>query len=196
MLEKMQKQGVIEKKKADELIAHYHEAIQQHYQYITTYGVDPIELEEWHWDAKERNLDDAIQLNILKKSKIIAIVGLSKNPDRYSYKVAHYLQEKGYTIIPVNPHESEVLNEKAYPDIVSIPKNKVIDMVAVYRKSEEVAPHVAEIIKRGNIKNIWFPEGVRNKQAEADATKAGITVVSDFCIMKEHQKLQEKRVTP
>jgi len=190
----MMQEKVIEKKKAEKLIAHYNETLQQHYQYVTTYGVDPIELEEWHWDAKDSSKDDAIQLNILQNAKTIAIVGLSKNPDRYSYKVGYYLQEKGYKIIPVNPNESEVLGEKAYENILSIPKDTPIDMVAIYRKSEEVAPHVDEIIKRGNIKNMWFPEGVRNKQAEAEAIKNGITVVSDFCIMKEHQKLQEKLI--
>lgn len=189
-LQKMKERGVVDHKRADSFIAKYRDILEQHKLYITTYGADPIEFEEWHWDSNNMKQNDAIQLNVLQKSKTIAVVGLSNNPDRYSNKVASYLQTKGFTIIPVNPNVSEVLGEKAYTSIMDIPKDIAIDIVVLYRRSEEVMSHIEEVIARGNTQTIWFPEGVRNRQAEELATSHGILTVSDFCIMKEHQKLQ------
>lgn len=192
ILEKMMKSKVIKQEKAEKLIRHYQEALSQHYTYITIYGADPIEFDEWNLDNLDQAEKDSMQLTVLDKAKTIAIVGLSNNSDKYSYKVALYLQGKGYKIIPVNPNVVKVLGELSYPDIYSIPSNIKIDLVTIYRKSEDVGPHVDEVIKRGNIKTIWLPEGVRNRQAEEYAEKNGITIVSDFCIMKEHQRLQQK----
>ncbi|MGH7245768.1 MAG: CoA-binding protein, partial [Candidatus Levyibacteriota bacterium] len=191
-LEKMKTAGKIDSSKAEKIIVHFRQTIAKHFSYITTYGTDPIELEDWHWDSVDNTKDDAIQLNVLQKTKVIAIVGLSENPDRYSYKVAQYLQEQGFTIVPINPHVEEVLGEKAYSDLLSVPQDKKIDLVTIYRRSEEVFPHVQEVITRGDAKMIWLPEGVRNKEAEEYAKNHGVTMVSDFCIMKVHQRMQDK----
>lgn len=192
MVERLQKSGVIDEQKAKTLIEKYNTILEDHYVYVTTYGVDPIEFEEWHWDTKNMQYADSVQLNILQKSKTIAIIGLSENPDRYSFKVAQYLQSKGMRIIPINPKVAEVLGEKAYACLSDVPKETHIDIVALYRKSEEVMPHVEEVVKRGNIATMWLPEGVRNKEAEKYAAEHNIFTVSDFCIMKEHQKLLHK----
>ncbi|MBP9719072.1 MAG: phosphoketolase [Candidatus Levybacteria bacterium] len=192
ILEKMEQNGVITTEKAENYRKKYQDILENHYTYVTTYGVDPIEFEQWHWDNKNMQNDDSIQLNILQKSKTIAIVGLSTNPDRYSYQVAQYLQEKGYRIIPVTPTHTEVLGEKAYKSLLDIPKDIPIDIVALYRKSEEVVPHIEEIIQRGNISTIWLPEGVRNTKGEALAREQNILTISDFCIMKQHQKLSHQ----
>lgn len=118
----------------------------------------------------------------------IAIVGLSDNPQRYSYEVAAYLKKRGVRIVPINPNISQTLHEKAYPNLAAVPKEYIIDVVLLYRRSEEVMAHVKEVIERGGISTIWLPEGVENKQAQDYAKEHGITIVSNFCIMKEHKK--------
>lgn len=125
--------------------------------------------------------------DILKNSKTIAIVGLSDKPDRPSFEVASYLQSKGYRIIPVNPNGTEVLGEKAYPNISSIPKEIQIDIVDIFRKSEDVLPHVKEAIERGGVKLIWMQEGIVNIEAERLARTAKIAVVMNACMMKSHK---------
>ncbi|MDP3941381.1 MAG: CoA-binding protein [bacterium] len=126
--------------------------------------------------------------DLLKQAKVIAIVGLSDKPDRPSYDVASYLQSQGFRIIPINPKLSEVLGEKAYPDLLSVPKNIVIDIVDIFRKSELVLPHVEEAVKRGDAKMIWMQEGVINHDAAELAEKNGMSVVMNFCLMKTHKK--------
>ncbi|MFH1141820.1 MAG: CoA-binding protein [Chloroflexota bacterium] len=110
----------------------------------------------------------------LKESKTIAVVGLSPNPDRDSYRVARYLQEAGYRIIPVNPTVDEVLGEKSYPDLKSVPVP--IDMVDVFRRSEQVPPVVDEAIQAG-VKFIWMQDGVIHEEAAEKARAAGIPVI-------------------
>jgi predicted CoA-binding protein len=116
----------------------------------------------------------------------VAVVGLSPDPDRPSHGVAGYLRENGYKIIPVNPEEKEILGETSYPDLSSIPE--VPDVVDIFRRSEEVLPIVREAIKKG-AKAIWMQEGVINKAAAAEARKAGLKVVMDGCMFKEHYRL-------
>lgn len=193
MLEKAKETKAIDEKTAKKLIDRYNEALEQHHDYVITYGVDPVELEEWHFDTVEKINDDAIQLTVLKKSKTVGMVGLSKDPDAYSHKVGLFLQEKGYRVIPINPTLSEVLGEKAYATVSDLPNEIKLDLVAIYRRSEDVFPHMEEIVKKTDVKTVWLPEGVRNKEAESLAETHGITVVSDFCIMKEHQRLQHTR---
>lgn len=125
---------------------------------------------------------------ILNSSHVVAIVGLSPNPDRPSYIVASYLKEQGYKIIPVNPKEREILSEVCYPDLISIPKP--VDVVDIFRRSEEVVPIVEEAIKIG-AKAVWLQEGVINKPAAAQAKEAGMLVVMDKCMRKEHQRLRD-----
>ncbi|HEU0021525.1 MAG TPA: CoA-binding protein [Dehalococcoidia bacterium] len=112
----------------------------------------------------------------LRNSKTIAVVGLSDNPERTSYRVARYLQDQGYRIIPVNPMISEVLGERSYPDLKSVPEP--IDMVDIFRRSELVPPVVDEAIEVG-ARYIWMQDGVTHPEAAARAEAAGIPVVMD-----------------
>ena len=114
----------------------------------------------------------------LKESKTIAVVGLSPNPDRDSNRVALYLQQVGYRVIPVNPMVDEVLGEKSYPDLKSIPEDIEIDMVDVFRRSELVPPVVDEAIELG-VKFIWMQDGVVHEEAAKKAEAAGIPVIMD-----------------
>jgi len=123
---------------------------------------------------------------ILNSSRVVAVVGLSPNPDRPSYRVASYLKEQGYRIIPVNPTAEEIMGEVSYPDLASIPEP--IDVVDIFRRSEEVPAIVEDAIKIG-AKAVWMQEGVINEQAAVRAREAGLLVVMDKCMFKEHQKL-------
>ena len=112
----------------------------------------------------------------LTNSRTIAVVGISLNPERPSHYVSKYMQEQGYRIIPVNPLIEEVLGEKSYPDLKSVPEP--IDMVDVFRRSELVGSVVDEAIEIG-VKYIWMQDGVVNEDAAAKAEAAGISVVMD-----------------
>ena len=112
----------------------------------------------------------------LRNSKTIAVVGLSGDQDRTSYRVTQYMQQQGYRIIPVNPMIDEVLGEKSYPDLKSVPEP--IDMVNVFRRSELVPPIIEEAIELG-VKYIWMQDGVINPEWAAKAEAAGIPVIQD-----------------
>ncbi len=112
----------------------------------------------------------------LQNSKTIAVVGLSGDPDRISFRVTRYMQEQGYRIIPVNPMIEEVLGEKSYPDLKSVPEP--IDMVNIFRRSELVPPVVDQAIEVG-VKYIWMQDGVINPESAAKAEAAGIQVIMD-----------------
>ncbi|MGC1594893.1 MAG: IS21-like element helper ATPase IstB [Candidatus Acidiferrales bacterium] len=122
---------------------------------------------------------------ILKTSHTIAVVGLSSRKFRPSHGVAEYLQSAGYRIIPVNPHEREVLGEKSYARLEDIPEK--IDIVDIFRRSEYV-PEIVESVIRIKASAIWMQEGVIHHQAAEQARRAGIPVVMDSCILKEHIK--------
>ena len=124
--------------------------------------------------------------DILKNSRTVAVVGLSPDPDRPSHNVAGYLKENGYIIIPVNPAAKEILGEKSYCDLASIPVP--VDVVDIFRRSEEVLPIVREAIKKG-AGAVWMQEGVINKEAADEARKAGLKVVMNKCMFKEHYQL-------
>ena len=123
---------------------------------------------------------------ILKNNKTIAVVGLSSNPERPSYRVASYLKDKGYKIIPVNPNEKVVLGEACYPDLSSIPGH--VDVVDIFRRSEDCPPIAREAVKIG-ADVVWMQEGVISEEAATCARDAGLKVVMDKCIKKEHEKL-------
>ena len=123
--------------------------------------------------------------SILGEAKTIAVVGLSSKPHRDSHEVAEYLQRKGYRIIPVNPQESEVLGEKSYPDLDSIPEP--VDIVDIFRRSEFV-PDIVEAAIRKGAKVIWMQEGVIHPAAAERGRAAGLEVVMDRCILKEHMQ--------
>src|SRR5512139_627141 len=129
---------------------------------------------------------DNVMKEILRSAKTIAVVGLSSNETKESYRIASYLQDQGYRIIPVNPTASEILDEKSYPDLQSVPEK--IDVVQVFRKPEDVPPVVDDAIKAG-AKVIWMQEGIVNEQAAQKAREAGLQVVMDACMRSAHRKL-------
>ena len=124
-------------------------------------------------------------LEILKKYKTIAVVGLSSNPMRPSHGVTEYMQGAGYRIIPVNPNETEVLGEKSYPRLEDVPEKT--EIVNVFRRAEEVPPVVESAIRIG-ARAMWMQLGIENEEAAAKARAAGLAVVEDACILVEHQR--------
>ena len=123
--------------------------------------------------------------DMLKRARTIAVVGLSSKRHRPSYGVAEYMQSAGYRIIPVNPNEREVLGEKCYPMLEDVPEK--VDIVDIFRRSETV-PGVIESAIRIGAKAVWMQEGVIHSEAAERARQAGLTVVMDLCILKEHAK--------
>lgn len=132
----------------------------------------------------EINSDEVIS-KMLDETKTIAVVGLSSNPMRPSYSVSRYMQSHGYRIIPINPNETSVLGETAYATLDEVPDK--IDMVDIFRRSEEAGPHVDEAIRLG-ARSVWLQEEVIDQAAAARALDAGLDVVMDRCILKEHLK--------
>lgn len=130
--------------------------------------------------------DDAELRNILKSARTVASVGVSANPQRPSYGIFQYLVEAGYQMLPVNPTTPEVMGKHTYPDLASIPVR--IDVVQVFRKSEDVPPVVEQAIQAG-AKVVWMQEGVVNAQAAKQAEEAGLKVVMDRCMRNTHQRL-------
>lgn len=131
----------------------------------------------------EINSQQAIE-KILDECRTIAVVGLSSNPSRASNGVASYMQSQGYKVIPVNPRETEVLGEKSYTQLADVPEK--IDLVDVFRKSEEAGAVVDEAIKIG-AKAVWLQEGVIDQEAAERAAAAGLLVVMNRCWLKEHR---------
>jgi predicted CoA-binding protein len=123
--------------------------------------------------------------DILGRYKNLAIVGLSSKWSRPSHGVATYMQSKGYRIIPVNPQETSVLGEKAYPSLEDVPEP--LEVVVIFRRPEFVGPVVDAAIRRG-AKVIWMQEGVAHEEAAQRAQAAGLEVIQDRCILKEHAK--------
>jgi predicted CoA-binding protein len=134
----------------------------------------------------EINSSQAIK-QILEECKTIAVVGLSSNLMRPSNNVSDYMQRKGYRIIPVNPNETEVLGEKAYATLGDVPEK--IDLVDIFRRSEEAGEAVDEAIRVG-AKAVWLQEGVVDNAAARRAQDAGLLVVMDRCILKEHLRMR------
>lgn len=132
--------------------------------------------------------DDSLIRDLLTNAKTIAVVGLTDNPMRPSHGVSAYMQQQGYRIIPVNPSVHEVLGEKAYARLSDIPKDVKIDIVDVFRRSDAV-PGVVDEVLALNLPAIWLQETVVHEQAAAKARKAGVKVVMDKCILKEHRRL-------
>lgn len=124
---------------------------------------------------------------ILRECSTIAIVGLSSKPNRPSYGVAQYLQSVGYRIVPVNPNEVEVLGERAYPDLLSVPFK--VDVVDIFRRPEHVLPIVEQAIAVG-ARAVWMQEGVVSEEAARRALEAGLLVVMNRCMLKEHLRLR------
>ncbi len=127
---------------------------------------------------------------ILNSTRNIAVVGISEKAERDSYRVADYLKKQGYVIIPINPVLMEWNGIKAYPDLLTVPGNMKIDVVDIFRKPDAVVPVVKDALKRKPFA-IWMQEGVVNSDAAEIARDAGILVVMDRCMMKEHHKLKK-----
>ena len=125
---------------------------------------------------------------VLNESKTIAVVGLSSDPTKPSYKVAKYLQERNFKIIPVNPNLTEAFGEKAYPDVLSIPGS--VDLVDIFR-SPDAVPEIVEQAIAEKAKVVWMQPGAENMQAAERAMQAGLEVIVGVCIKREHRAQRE-----
>ena len=125
--------------------------------------------------------------DVFKNVKTIAVIGLSDNSEKHSYKVASYFKSKGFRIIPVNPKLTEVFGEKAYPDLLSIPKEIKIDIVDIFRRPNEVILHLKEVLKRGEVSTVWLQEGVGSEASQNFANESGVNLVANFCMMEAHK---------
>ena len=134
--------------------------------------------EDLHSDSELRKIYDL---------KNIAVVGMSKNEGKPAHFVPKYLIEHGYNVIPVNPTITEVLGRKSYPSITDIPDD--VDVVDVFRKSEDVPPVVNDAINKNGIKVIWMQSGIYSEEAERKAKEKGIDVVFNRCMMVEHNRI-------
>ena len=130
-------------------------------------------------------VNDQESIARMLEARIIAVVGLSSDPSRASHSVSRYMQSNGYQIIPINPNETSVLGEKAYPRLENVPEK--IDLVDIFRRSEEAGRHVDEAIRIG-ARGVWLQEGVVDEEAARRALEAGLDVAMDLCILKEHLK--------
>jgi uncharacterized protein len=131
-------------------------------------------------------MNDTQLTELLREAKTIAVVGLSGNRTRASYGVSRFLQRQGYRVIPVNPNETEVLGERAYPSLRDVPDD--IDIVNIFRRSEKVPEVVEDALQKGT-RCIWMQEGIVNNGAAQKAERAGVPVVMNRCILKELARL-------
>lgn len=132
-------------------------------------------------------VDIRLLRDILENTRTIAVVGLSPKESRPSNDVARYLVEAGFTVIPVNPGQKEILGRTCYPSLLEVPQP--VDLVNIFRRSEEVGPVVDDAIAIG-AKAIWMQEGIVNEEAAARAEAAGIRVIMDRCLKIDHRGLQ------
>lgn len=131
-------------------------------------------------------MEDRVR-ELLKRAKTIAVVGLSDHANRPSYGVSAYLQSKGYRVVPVNPMVSEVLGERAYPSLREAAEEGQIDIVDVFRNPDAV-PEIVDEVLALKIPALWLQETVVHTEAAERAREAGVVVVMDKCILKEHRR--------
>ncbi|MBS7632254.1 CoA-binding protein [Candidatus Bathyarchaeota archaeon] len=140
-------------------------------------------------------MKDADLREILKTPKVVAVVGVSRDPSKDSHRVAEYLKSKGFTVVPINPFVNEVLGERAYKSLLDAPEDvqKTIEIVDVFRPSDEVEDVVKQAVQLKNryglLDVFWMQLGIVNEHAADLARKAGIAVVMDECIMQQHKRL-------
>ncbi len=134
---------------------------------------------------------DAELRSILGDAETIAVIGLSSKPDRHSNEVAAYLQRKGYRIVPVNPNETEVLGERAYPSLSEVPDDVRIDVVDVFRRADDTSPIAEQAVERG-ARVLWLQDGIVNDEARRIAEEGGLTVIMGVCIQRTKRRLEEK----
>ncbi len=137
-------------------------------------------------DTPFQNPDDSTIRRMLQDARTVAVVGLSDKPDRPSHRIAAYLQQQGYRIIPVNPVISETLGEKAYANLRDVPGP--IDIVDIFRKPEDVPAVIEDAIATG-ARAVWMQSGIVHEPAAKKARDAGLAVVMDHCIMVAHGQL-------
>lgn len=132
--------------------------------------------------------DDAV-VALLKRVKRIAVVGCSPEPTRPSHRIARYLQKHGYDVVPVNPNESEILGKPCYPDLhAATSREGPLDLVVVFRRSEEAAKHVDQAVAVG-APAVWLQTGIVHEESGRRAHAAGLQVVMDRCVYREHARL-------
>ncbi|OGO47369.1 MAG: CoA-binding protein [Chloroflexi bacterium RBG_16_63_12] len=131
-------------------------------------------------------MNDKQLKELYKTIRTIASVGLSANVEKPSFGIVYYLQQQGYRILPVNPTAPEILGQKSYPDLLSIPEK--VDVVQLFRRSEDVPPFVEQAIQIG-ARVVWMQQGISNPEAAKKAEAAGLTVVMDRCMRAEHIRL-------
>jgi uncharacterized protein len=134
------------------------------------------------------DLDEEIR-ELLRRARTIAVAGLSDRPDRDSHVVAEYLLSQGYDVIPVNPHVAEVLHRRSFSSLRDVPAERRIDIVDIFRRSDQVAPIVDEAIARG-VGAVWMQLGVQDGRAAEAARAHGIRVYQNLCVMQEHRRLR------
>jgi predicted CoA-binding protein len=132
---------------------------------------------------------DAELRSILGDARTVAVVGLSSRPDRYSHEVAAFLQARGYRIVPVNPNETEVLGEHAYPSLLDVPEEVQVDVVDVFRRADETPPVARQAVARG-ARVLWLQDGIVNEEARDIAERAGLTVIMGVCIKRTARRLE------
>ena len=128
---------------------------------------------------------------LLGEARTIAVVGLSSKADRPSHDVASYLQEHGYRIVPVNPNETEVLGERAFPSLLDIPTDVPIDVVDVFRRAADTPPIASDAVRIG-AKVLWLQDGIVNDEASRIASEGGLEVIMGVCIKRTKQRLDRE----
>ncbi|MGQ9565334.1 MAG: thioredoxin [Candidatus Bathyarchaeales archaeon] len=143
-------------------------------------------------------MEEDLIRSILEQCRTVAIVGLSKDPEKDSYRVAEYLKSQGYRVVPVNPFADEILGEKCFKSLLDMPEDlqKIIEVVDIFRPSEDVPPIVEQAIelkKRFNtLKAVWMQSGITNEASAAKAKEAGLKVIMNACMMMQHKNLKAR----
>ncbi len=135
------------------------------------------------------NPEDRELRALLRGARVVAVVGLSSKPDRPSNEVAAYLQRKGYRIVPVNPNETEVLGERAYPSLMDVPAEMKVDVVDVFRRAEETPALARQAVAIG-ARALWLQEGIENDEAAKIAIEGGLDVVMGVCMKHARSRLE------
>ncbi|MEM0146165.1 MAG: CoA-binding protein [Conexivisphaerales archaeon] len=138
-------------------------------------------------------INDKKIIEILTLYKSIACVGFSKDPSKWAHIVPKFMMSVGYNVVPVNPSAESILGKKSYASILEVPDK--IDIVQIFRPSEEVPKIVNESIKRGDVRVIWMQKGISNEAAAQVAEMKGMTVVQDTCMFEEYSRLMSKSTT-
>ncbi|MBF0358161.1 MAG: CoA-binding protein [Magnetococcales bacterium] len=136
-------------------------------------------------------ISDSEIIDLLKSTKTIAVVGLSPKPDRASHRVALYMQQAGYRVIPVRPGGATILGEQSYPSLEEIPEDIQVDLVDVFRKGEDTPPIAAAAVAI-KAKGFWLQLGITNQTSMETAKKGGVIAVENLCLMVEHLRLASK----